>query len=64
MKKKKEKFVINMNELMLNCRKFTTSEIGRGVGIHKSNKGKGSYRRKEKHNQGYNSDIYLYEVCI
>jgi len=64
MKKKKEKFVIDMNELQLNCRKFTTSEIGRGVGVHKVKKGKGSYRRKEKHYKGYNSDIYLYEVCI
>lgn len=61
---KKDKIIINKNELQLNCRKFTTSEIGRGVGVHKSKKGKGSYRRKDKNNKGYNSDIYLYEVCI
>jgi hypothetical protein len=39
-------FTINVNELMLNSRKFTTSEISRGTGIHKSKKGKGSYTRK------------------
>lgn len=37
---------IDMNELNLNSRKFTTSEIGRGTGIHKNKKGKGSYTRK------------------
>lgn len=46
---------INMNELMLNQRKFTTSEIGRGQYISKSGKGKGSYNRKSKHKKGYNS---------
>lgn len=30
-------------------RKFTTSEIGRGIGVHKTFKGKGSYTRKPKH---------------
>lgn len=39
-------FKIDMNELALNQRKFETSEIGRGVGIHKNKKGKGSYTRK------------------
>ncbi|MEG1254250.1 hypothetical protein [Clostridium sp.] len=39
-------FSIDMNKLNLNRRKFETSEIGRGTGIHKSKKGKGSYTRK------------------
>ena len=33
----------------LKSRKFTTSEIGRGIGVHKTHKGKGSYTRKAKH---------------
>lgn len=44
---------INMNELALNQRKFTTSEIGRGIGVHKSKKGKGSYTRKQKYKTNY-----------
>lgn len=39
-------FKIDMNELNLNRRKFSTSEIGRGIGIQKNKKGKGSYTRK------------------
>ncbi len=39
-------FSIDMNKLNLNRRKFTTSEIGRGTGIEKNKKGKGSYTRK------------------
>jgi len=46
---KKYKIIININEIMLNSRKFTTSEIGRGIGIQKNKKGKGSYSRKYKH---------------
>ncbi len=52
MKRSKEKltkdisFTIDMNKLNLNRRKFDSSEIGRGTGIHKSKKGKGSYTRK------------------
>lgn len=51
MKSKKQavkdmKITIDVNELMLNSRKFTTSEISRGTGVHKSKKGKGSYTRK------------------
>lgn len=48
MKKTKTKisFTINLNDLNLNRRKFTTSEISRGTGIQKSKKGKGSYNRK------------------
>lgn len=38
---------------MFNCRKFTTSEIGRGCGVHKVKKGKGSYTRKTKYNKSY-----------
>lgn len=39
-------FSLNMNELNLNRRKFNSNEIGRGTGIQKSKKGKGSYTRK------------------
>ena len=39
-------FKIDMNELNLNRRKFDSSEIGRGIGIQKNRKGKGSYTRK------------------
>jgi hypothetical protein len=39
-------FSIDMNELNLNRRKFDSSEIGRGIGIQKNKKGKGSYTRK------------------
>jgi hypothetical protein len=39
-------FTIHMNELNLNRRKFTTSEISRGTGVQKNKKGKGSYTRK------------------
>lgn len=52
MKRSKEKltkdisFTIDMNKLNLNRRKFDSSEIGRGTGIHKNKKGKGSYTRK------------------
>lgn len=52
MKRSKEKltkdisFTIDMNKLNLNRRKFDSSEIGRGTGIHKSKKDKGSYTRK------------------
>jgi len=52
MKKLKKKlseelsFSIDMNSLNLNRRKFTTSEISRGIGVQKNKKGKGSYTRK------------------
>jgi hypothetical protein len=39
-------FSIDINKLNLNRRKFTTSEIGRGIGVQKNKKGKGSYTRK------------------
>jgi len=39
-------FTIDINKLSLNRRKFITSEIGRGIGIEKNKKGKGSYTRK------------------
>jgi hypothetical protein len=41
------------------CRKFTTSEIGRGIYISKSGKGKGSYNRKTKHKKSYDSFFVL-----
>lgn len=40
-------FIISVDPL--NCRKFTTSEIGRGCGVQKAKKGKGSYSRKAKY---------------
>ena len=47
MVKKGTGFIINMNAIQLNQRKFTTSEIGRGIGITAAGKGKGSYNRKK-----------------
>lgn len=44
-------FTINVNEIALNSRKFVTTEISRGTGIHKSKKGKGSYTRKNNHEE-------------
>ncbi|MDF2524057.1 MAG: hypothetical protein K0R31_1698 [Clostridiales bacterium] len=52
-KSKKISFTINPNEIALNQRKFDTSEIGRGIGVHKVKKGKGSYNRKEKCKMNY-----------
>lgn len=56
---KKEKITIKMQEVQLNQRKFTTSEIGRGMGVFKPKKGKGSYKRKGKYNKKYGDD-YLH----
>jgi hypothetical protein len=54
-------FTIDMNELMLNRRKFVTSEISRGTGIHKAKKGKGSYTRKNKgKDDTYSLRVYLF----
>ena len=47
-KSKSKAMTIDMNALQLNQRKFTTSEIGRGIGIHGAKKGKGSYSRTGK----------------
>ena len=62
--KKQKVGTINMMELQLNSRKFTTSEIGRGTYVGKSKKGKGSYTRKFKHKKrednGYPSFFYAY----
>lgn len=49
--KKKETIKIDVNEIALNTRKFNSNEIGRGIGIQKPKKGKGSYTRKEKHKE-------------
>lgn len=46
---KNMKFTIKIDPLK--SRKFTTSEIGRGIGVHKTFKGKGSYTRKPKHKE-------------
>jgi hypothetical protein len=62
--KKAEKisFTIDMNELMLNRRKFTTSEISRGTGVHKVKKGKGSYIRKNKYKDNTYSYGYIFFI--
>jgi stalled ribosome alternative rescue factor ArfA len=49
---KKEKITINKNELLLNSRKFTTSEIGRGTGVFRAKKGKGSYTKLRTRENG------------
>lgn len=51
---KKITMTIHPNEFK--DRMFTTSEIGRGVGIHKAKKGKGSYNRKEKYKRQHTGD--------
>lgn len=50
-KSKSMSFTISVDPF--NCRKFTTSEIGRGIYISKAGKGKGSYTRKAKHKKSY-----------
>lgn len=51
-KRKYNTNTINMTELLLNQREFTTGEIGRGIGCILPKKGKGSYTRKTKHRKG------------
>lgn len=46
-------FNLSSNPLDCKNRKFNTSEIGRGVGIIKSKKGKGSYSRKNNNSCDY-----------
>lgn len=53
---------IDMNELNLNRRKFTTSEIGRGTGIQKNKKGKGSYTRKNIKCDDSSCGYYFYLI--
>ena len=66
MKKAKKKlvkntsFTIDMNELNLNRRKFDTTEIGRGTGIQKNKKGKGSYTRKNVKHDDSSCGYYLF----
>lgn len=50
-KKKSNKIIVSIDPLK--CRKFSTDEIGRGVYVSKSGKGKGSYRRREKNAKNY-----------
>ena len=58
-------FSIDMNKLNLNRRKFTTSEIGRGTGIEKNKKGKGSYTRKNvKSDDSSYGYIYFYHNSL
>lgn len=47
--KERSNHTIKIQVNPLKGRKFTTSEIGRGIGGHKVKKGKGSYTRKIKH---------------
>jgi len=54
--KKIEGFTIDVNKINLNQRKFVTSEIGRGIGIQPSSKGKGSYNRNTKHKKKWDSE--------
>lgn len=56
-KSKKISFTLDLNQIALNRRKFSTEEIGRGIGIHKVSKGKGSYTRKEKHKKKSQGDM-------
>ncbi len=44
-----------------NYRKFSSSEIGRGIYISKAGKGKGSYNRKTKHKKSYG---YIYFINL
>lgn len=63
---RKEKIVLTINAraIALNQRKFTTSEIGRGIGAHKIKKGKGSYNRKSKNRRGQdNFDLVSFFKC-
>ncbi len=56
-------FTIDVNKIALNSRKFNTDEISRGIGVHKPKKGKGSYTRKNKHDEysyGYNFFCFFY----
>lgn len=69
MKSKKEllkdmKFTIDINKLTLNSRKFVTSEISRGTGIHKTKKGKGSYTRKNNKNGDYSYECFIILTLI
>lgn len=53
-------FKLDMNQLALNTRKFSTSEIGRGIGIQKNKKGKGSYTRKNIRNNDDSCGYFLF----
>lgn len=59
--KKSKSMTIDMNALQLNCRKFTTSEIGRGIGIKPAKKGRRSYNRTQKYqtDEVYHKTTYL-----
>jgi hypothetical protein len=62
MNMKKITIIINPNDFK--SRTFTTSEIGRGIGIQTPKKGKGSYNRKAKHKRQYNTDNGYTAFCI
>ena len=55
-----EEVIIDMNKLNLNRRKFTTSEIGRGTGVQKNKKGKGSYTRKKVINDNSSDGCFYF----
>lgn len=66
-KKKNQKisFTIDMKEIVMNQRKFDTSEIGRGIGFQKAKKGKGSFTRKEKHKKnGLDNNNHSFFMCM
>ncbi len=57
-------FSINMNDLNLNRRKFDSSEIGRGTGIQKNKKGKGSYTRKNMKFDDSSCGYFLFRTLL
>lgn len=54
-KKKNNKITFTLSGVP-KTRNFTTSEIGRGIGIHTPLKGKGSYKRNDKHKKAIQMD--------
>lgn len=50
-------FTLSSNPLDCKQRKFSTTEIGRGVGVIKPKKGKGSYSRKNDKSCDYHVHI-------
>jgi len=57
-KKQKISFSLDVNSIALKRRKFDSDEIGRGIGVQKTKKGKGSYTRKEKYKKNYSEGNY------
>lgn len=57
-------FTLSSNPLDCKQRKFDTTEIGRGVGIIQSKKGKGSYNRKNSKSCDYHLHNNKQSICI